>query len=63
MRNVSRIVGLIVGLSYAWHACVELKNFDNLYRKQQNCPCIRNYDLLNRTTNEESLRFTFRAAL
>ena len=25
----------------AWHACVELENVDNLYRKQQNCPCLR----------------------
>ena len=45
---------------------VELKNFDNLYCKQQNYPRLRNYDLLNWTTNEElygkSLGFSFRAA-
>ena len=45
---------------------VELKNFDNLYCKQQNYPSLRNYDLLNWTTNEElygrSLGFSFRAA-
>ena len=26
---------------------VELKNFDNIYCKQQNYPRLRNYDLLN----------------
>ena len=42
MRNFNEIAG-----SHAWHVCVEFKRFDNLYRKQQNCPCLRNYELLN----------------
>ena len=34
MRNLSG--------SHPRHACVEFKHFDNLYRKQQNCPRLRN---------------------
>ena len=33
---------------------VKKKN-GNLYRKQQNCPCLWNYDLLDWTTNEQSM--------
>ena len=33
MRNFSEIAG-----SHAWHACVELKKIEDLYRKQQNWP-------------------------
>ena len=56
--------------SHAWHACVELKNFDNVYCKQQNFPCLRDYELFNWTTVlrmknncRESVGFSFRAAL
>ena len=42
------------------------QNFDNLYCKQKNNPYLRKYDLLNWTTNGESMRkvgrFSFRAA-
>ena len=59
MRNFSGVV--------AWYladripcllACMEFKHFDNLYRKQQNCPCLRmkNYCL-------ESVGCSFRTAL
>ena len=33
---------LILSGLHWWHPCMELKHFDNLYRKQQNCPCLRN---------------------
>ena len=49
MRNSGNCCLIFSGL-YAWHACVELKVFDNLYRKQQNkyyCPCLQNYELIN----------------
>ena len=45
--------------SFAWYSAdriggmlVEFKHFDNLYRKQQNCPGLRT-ELLNWTVNEE----------
>ena len=31
---------LIFSGSYRWHACVEFKHFDILYRKQQNSPAL-----------------------
>ena len=34
---------LIFSGSHQWHACVEFKQFYNLYHKQQNCSCLRNW--------------------
>ena len=45
------IVEILAGLSFDMQRIAylggELKNFDNLYREQQNCPCLRSYDLLD----------------
>ena len=45
------------------HACVKFKM--STVFKEQNILCLRNYDLLNLTTNEESMqkggRFSFKA--
>ena len=38
---------MILSGSHALHAYVGFKNLDNLYREQPNCPCLRNYELLN----------------
>ena len=41
-RSPPKMEGLFKTVRTLLHACVELKHFDNLYRKQQNCPCLRN---------------------
>ena len=35
------------GTTFAPRLYVGFKNLDNLYREQPNCPCLRNYELLN----------------
>ena len=47
MYNYEKILaGLLLAIQLialvAFNSCVEFKHFDNLSRKQQNCPCLRN---------------------
>ena len=38
---------MIFSGSHCWHACVECKDFDNLYRKQHNIALIFETELQN----------------
>ena len=61
---------MIFSGSHRWHTCVEYKHFDNLYRKQQSCPCLilssklrRWIELRIKNQYGESLGFSFRTGL
>ena len=43
-----------MGLLFDIPGMLACRDFDDLYRKQQNYPCPRDNELLNSTTNEES---------